>query len=167
METRLTREAIASPLMAQLPIGAFLSVGGETPNTMTIGWGGLTFYWGKDVFVAPVRPQRFTHDILKKEMTFTVSVPAPGAMKDALRLAGTLSGRDRDKFKAAGIEALPGREVAAPIVAGCAFYLECRVLAVTAFDAPDTDDEIKRKMYPSGDFHTLFHGEIIACYPGV
>ena len=57
--------------------GAFLCVGGKRPNTMTIGWGGLTYFWGKHVFLAPVRPQRFTHPLLEQEGEFTVCVPAP------------------------------------------------------------------------------------------
>ena len=56
--------------------GVFLSVGGERPNVMTIGWGWIGYCWGKPVFVAVVRPQRHTYGILQKTGEFTVSVPA-------------------------------------------------------------------------------------------
>ena len=146
--------------------GAFLCVGGKRPNPMTIGWGGLTYFWGKHVFLAPVRPQRFTHPLLEQEGEFTVCVPAPGEMRKALAQAGTLSGRDGDKFAAIGLETLPGRAVNAPVIRGCALYLECRVLARTAFTGEGTDDEVAARAYPQGDFHTLFFGEVIACYAG-
>ena len=42
--------------------GVFLNVGGEQPNTMTIGWGWIGYCWKKPVFVAVVRPQRHTFE---------------------------------------------------------------------------------------------------------
>ena len=166
MEPLLTREAIASPLLAQLPKGIFLSVGGAAPNVMTVGWGGLSFYWGKDIFVAPIRPQRFTHAPLLQQKAFTLSVPAPESFAKELHLCGTLSGRDGDKFQAAGITPAAARAVDAPIVPGCAFYLECRVLATHAFTKEGTDPAIRQMTYTAGDFHTLFYGEIVASYWG-
>ena len=35
--------------------GVFLNVGGETPNTMTIGWASVGYLWKKPVFIALVR----------------------------------------------------------------------------------------------------------------
>ena len=64
--------------------GAFLSVGGQTPNTMTIGWGWIGWCWKRPVFAVVVRPQRFTHDILERTGEFTVSVPTLLALKKEL-----------------------------------------------------------------------------------
>ena len=55
--------------------GVFLNVGGDVPNTMTIGWGWMGYCWKKPVFVAVVRPQRHTYDMLLKAEEFTISVP--------------------------------------------------------------------------------------------
>lgn len=41
---------------------------------------------------------------------------------------GSRSGRDGDKFAAAGLTHFPAQRIAAPLVAGCAAWLECRVL---------------------------------------
>lgn len=157
---------IASRVNAQLPQGAFLCVNGQTPNVMTIGWGGLAYYWRRDVFVAPVRQQRHTYPLLMEGREFTVCVPKMGTMKQEIAQAGTLSGRDGDKFAAMGLAPMAAQEVSAPIIAGCDVYLECVVRAHNAFDGASTDEDIIKSAYPAGDFHTLFYGEIVACYVG-
>lgn len=159
-------ERVAALVTPQLPKGIFLSVGGDVPNVMTIGWGGLAYYWRKDVFVVPVRPQRHTHPLLQAAGAFVLSVPHTDTMQAELAGAGTLSGRDGDKFAAMGLKTQPGRETDAPAVAGCALYLECRVLAQNDFTAARTDPSITDYTYRAGDFHTLFYGEIIASYAG-
>ena len=55
--------------------GVFLNVGGETPNTMTIGWASVGYLWKKPVFIALVRRQRYTYNLLERAGEFTVSVP--------------------------------------------------------------------------------------------
>ena len=159
----------AVTLAEQLPKGIFLCVGGETENVMTIGWGGLSFYWGKNVYVAPIRPQRFTYPLLQKERAFTLSVPAPGAMKQELTKAGTLSGRNGNKFDAIGLQTARARVLNAPVIIGpdIALTLECVVLANNAFSLTGTDPAIVKATYAAHDFHTLFYGEIVACYGAV
>lgn len=166
MKHDVSIDKVAALVSTQLPKGIFLCVGGEKPNVMTIGWGGLSFYWGRDVFVVPVRQQRFTYPLLQAEQAFTVCVPHSGAMKEALLQAGTLSGHDGNKFEAMGLETVPGRKVNAPVIPGCAYVLECVTRAQNDFTAPKTDDSIIDYTYKAGDFHTLFYGEIVACYAG-
>lgn len=67
--------------------GVFLSVGGETPNTMTIGWGSIGFLLGQAVFTVVVRPSRHSYDMLIKSGEFTVSVPTSDALKPLLGFA--------------------------------------------------------------------------------
>lgn len=156
----------AALIAEQLPKGAFLCVGGDTPNVMTVGWGGLSYFWVKNVYIAPIRPQRATYPLLAEQGRFTISVPHPGEMKEALAKAGTLSGRDGDKFAAIGLPTRKATAMDAPVVEGCALYLECIVRARAPFDGKGTDPAIVSGTYPTGDFHELFFGEIIACYAG-
>lgn len=153
-------------LAEQLPRGIFLCVGGETPNVMTIGWGGLSFYWRKNVFIAPIRPQRFTYPLLMKERAFTLCVPTPNTMKEELQKSGTLSGRDGNKFSAIGLTTAPASKVNAPVIVSpdIALTLECQVLATNTFSATETDPSIVQYTYDAGDFHTLFYGEILLCH---
>ena len=51
-------EAIAPATEMLMKGRALLTVGGETPNTMTIGWGFIGYSWNKPVFCVVVRKQR-------------------------------------------------------------------------------------------------------------
>ena len=67
--------------------GVFFTVkSGNKINTMTIGWGSLSQYWGEEIFIAPIRPSRYTFELLKNTDEFTVSVPAQGQMDEALKI---------------------------------------------------------------------------------
>lgn len=159
-------ERAAGLIAAQLPTGAFLCVDGRPPNVMTIGWGGLSYFWARPVFIAPVRPQRHTYGLMETADAFAVCVPAPGMLAHEVARAGTLSGRDGNKFEAIGLQTGAARRVAAPIVDGCALYLECVIRAKNAFSMPDTDSAIANTVYAGNDYHVLYYGEIVACYGG-
>ena len=87
--------------------GVFLSVAGEKPNTMTIGWGAASYIWNRPVFIAMVRPQRYTHELLERTDVFTVSVPTKNPLRAELAFAGRASGRDGNKFESHGLTAVP------------------------------------------------------------
>jgi flavin reductase (DIM6/NTAB) family NADH-FMN oxidoreductase RutF len=144
--------------------GAFLTVGGPTPNTMTIGWGAIGFFWNRPVFLAVVRLSRHTHGLLLNSGTFTVSVPTKNDLKQQLAFAGTASGRDVDKFSGHGLTAAPALKVDAPIVAECGLHFECRVRLMQDMTADRMDPSVLKTAYPVGDLHTMFFGEILACY---
>lgn len=144
--------------------GVFLTVGGDAPNTMTIGWGAIGYYWKRPVFNALVRPSRHTYDILNREMCFTVSVPTQDSMKRQLGFAGTTSGRDVNKFEGHGLSAAPAQHVSAPIVKECGLHFECVVRLVQDMTLDRMDPDVQRMGYPNGDLHTMYFGEIVACY---
>lgn len=142
--------------------GVFLTVGGERPNTMTIGWGSIGVYWYMDVLTVCVRPQRYTHELLEKQTEFTVSVPIKADLKEQLGFAGRVSGRDVDKFSGHGLTAVPGRQVNAPIVGECGLHLECRIKMKT--EMANMDGVVLERWYPENDLHTLYFAEIVDCY---
>lgn len=144
--------------------GVFLTVPGEKPNTMTIGWGWIGYCWGKPVFVAVVRPQRHTFGLIEEAGCFTVSVPTGGDLRAQLAMAGTKSGRDMDKFSGEGLTAVPGRQVDAPVVGECGLHFECRTVMKDDMPADGMAEEILRKCYPANDLHRMFFGEIVDCY---
>ena len=144
--------------------GAFLTVGGARPNTMTIGWGSVGICWGKPVFTVYVRPQRHTFGLLKEAGEFTVSVPTAEPLRQELAYAGTASGRDEDKFSGHGMTAAPAQRVGAPIIKECGLHFECKVRLVQDMTPEQMDGDIHARVYPADDFHTIFMGEIVACY---
>lgn len=154
---RITNENLAGS-------GIFLTVGGEKPNTMTIGWASIGYMWRRPVFTVLVRPQRHTFEMIKAADSFTVSVPTKNALKKELIFAGTKSGRDYDKFDGHGLTAAPAQEVDAPIVKECGLHFECRKLLTQDMTPDRMDPELVNGIYAPGDFHTMFFGEIVRCY---
>lgn len=145
--------------------GAFLTVkGGDKVNTMTISWGSIGFMWQKPVFMALVRKSRYTYELIEQSDSFTVSVPFGTDLKNALMVCGTKSGRDIDKQSAANIAFIPSQQVDSPVVDGCNQYYECKIVYKQAMDKSQLVPEIQKTMYGDEDYHTLYYGEIVACY---
>lgn len=144
--------------------GVFLSVAGEKPNTMTIGWGAASYIWNRPVFIAMVRPQRYTHELLERTDVFTVSVPTRNLLRAELAFAGRASGRDGNKFESHGLTAVPALKVPAPIVGECGLHLECRILLRQEMSPGRLSQEIIDYTYKANDEHELYFGEVLACY---
>lgn len=150
-------------VMKQIQAGAFLTVqAGEALNTMTIGWATIGYAWRKSVMMVMVRNSRHTFGIIEKAADFTVSVPS-GDMKKEIAFCGTKSGRDVDKFKECGLKTAPGRQVASPILQIPGIHFECRIVYKNAI-APEFLARDYDAIYPEKDYHTLYFGEILACY---
>ena len=160
----ITFDQYAPQVLQQLPKGAFLTVcHGGRDNTMTIGWGSLGVIWGKPVFSVLVRPSRFTYGLLEASGEFTVSVPLADMAK-ALGICGSKSGRDLDKFAAAGLQKLPGIKLATPVIGGAGLHYECKVVFKQPMNPALLDAGINAASYPSGDHHTIYYGLIEACW---
>lgn len=154
----------ANEMTEILSKGAFLTTKvDDTVNTMTIAWGSIGFMWGKPVFMAMVRPSRFTYDLLKKSGEFTVSIPFKD-MSTALGICGSKSGRDTDKFAAANLTTAPGTKISTPVIAGCGLHYECKVVYKQEMVPELLATDLQDKWYGTGNYHTLFFGEILATY---
>ena len=155
--------AVAEKVMAQIKEGAFLTVkAGEIFNTMTIGWAFIGYAWRKPVFTVLVRKSRHTFGFIEKAGDFTVTAPTTD-MRDALMFCGTKSGREVDKYKACNLELADAGKVHSPIIKTPAVHFECKILLKTPMDPQRLDKECEA-LYPAKDYHTLYFGEILACY---
>ena len=164
MAQELISEQYLAQALAILPKGAFLTTAADGKvNTMTIGWGSLGVIWGKPVFSVLVRPSRFTYGLLEASGEFTVSVPLADMAK-ALGICGSKSGRDLDKFAAAGLQKLPGIKLATPVIGGAGLHYECKVVFKQPMNPALLDAGINAASYPSGDHHTIYYGLIEACW---
>lgn len=145
--------------------GVFLTVKADGKvNTMTMGWGGLTVFWGAPVFVVPVRLSRYTHDLLERSGVFTVSIPDIGSLKDELIFCGTKSGRDYDKFAECNLTPVSGRSVDCPVIGQATLHYECKILARNVLDSDALNPEIQKGSYGGQDWHELYYGEIVNVY---
>ena len=142
---------------------ALLVGGREKPNPMTVSWGGLGTLWNRPVVTVYVRPTRFTFTLLEKHPEFTLNV-LPASMKGALDLCGTRSGRDLDKWQAAGIAPEASEKVGVPRVKGAELSLECQMIATFKIDPSRFLDPSIEELYPKKDYHTAFVGEVLAAW---
>lgn len=134
--------------------------GKRRPNAMTIGWGSIGIYWGKPIFVVPVRESRYTYGCVEKTGDFTVNL-LPRKLAEVASFCGTVSGRDHDKFAEARLTATPGKRVKSPTIEECVLSYECRVAHVNDVLAKTLAKQLARECYPKGDYHRLYFGDIL------
>lgn len=112
------------------------------PNVATVSWGGICCSKPPCVAIA-LRAATMTHGNIVRRGAFTVSVPSADRMREADH-AGSVSGRDEDKFAAMGLTAVKSEVVDAPYPDEMPLVLECRVLKTVEIG-----------------LHTQFVGEIL------
>ncbi len=110
-----------------------------------LGWKMKTSF-SPPMMAVSVAPSRFTHGLIVQSESFVLAWPGED-LAEATLFCGTHSGRDLDKFDAAGLTPLPGRAGPAPLIAECIANLECRLTG----------------QMTSGD-HSIFAGEILAAW---
>ena len=132
------------------------------PNAMAIGWGTTGIIWRRPIFVVLVRPSRYTYKLIEESGEFTVNI-VPQQLKEVVQYCGTKSGRDHDKFKEKQLTAIPSRKVKTPIIKECILHFECRVVNRIDLVPSELEKSIITTLYPKGDFHRVYFGEILAC----
>lgn len=142
--------------------GALLMTG-VRGNPMTIGWAQLGIIWGKPVLTVLVRPSRFSHDLLEDLGEFAVNI-LPLTEKKNLALCGSRSGRDTDKIALCGFHLRPGDQITVPSCEESEIVYECRLLARQELPPGGILSEDVKGSYPQGDYHTLYHGEILRTF---
>ncbi len=164
MSTEIRYNEYANEITEVLSKGAFLTTEWDGKvNTMTIAWGSIGFIWRKPVFMAMVRPSRFTYEAMEKSGQFTVSIPFKD-MGTALGICGSKSGRDIDKLVEANLTTNPGKKISTPVIANCGLHYECKVVYKQVMTPELLDKELQDQSYATGDYHTMYFGEILTTY---
>ena len=154
---------IVPAAMKQIQEGAFLTVAAKRQkNVMTIGWALVGILWRKSVMMVAVRNSRHTFGLMEEADSFTVSVPTKD-MKKELDFCGTMSGKTIDKFRECRLATRTAKKVSSPVLDIPGYHYECRRLYKNALDPKMMDKELEY-LYPKKDYHTLYFGEIVACY---
>ena len=137
----------------------------EAFNTMTASWGGFGVLWNKPVVYIFIRPQRHTLGFVQNKSHFTLSFFGE-EHRSALQLLGTRSGREGDKVAASGLTPR-FTESGNPTFEEATLVMECRKLYDGSLRAEDfVVDNLRDVVYPEGDFHRVFVGEIVGCWEG-
>ncbi len=137
-----------------------ITAGKEKVNTMTASWGGLGIMWNKEVATCFIRPQRYTFEFVENEEYFSLCFFGSG-QREALKLCGTLSGRDCDKIAQAGLHVVKGE--LAPYFEEAETVLICRKIYKDRIKPEGFIDPSIEKNYANGDYHYVYMGEIVKC----
>ncbi len=124
-------------------VGLVSSIKKGRPNVATLAW--ITSVSADPPLISiAVGRTRYTHECISGSREFVVNLPTMDLLKEVM-LAGSISGRDTDKFEKTGLTPAESIAVKVPYVKECATHLECKVV--------DTKE--------AGD-HTIFIGKVIA-----
>jgi flavin reductase (DIM6/NTAB) family NADH-FMN oxidoreductase RutF len=131
-------------------------------NLLTLGWGLIgPFYHGHPLFAIAVTPLRYSWRFLEDVPEFVIAVPND-ALKEAVSLCGTQSGRNMDKFAAGGLTPVPSVHVKAPSVLECPINVECRIYTRVA--PPHTLLTPEHRQAPLDEQHTIYFAEVLGTY---
>ena len=166
MKKKIDALVEASIITEALKKGIFLTTkAGDKVNSMVIEWGHIGRIWNRPVFVAYVRVNRYTRELLDQHPEFTVNIPVNGFDRKAFMICGTKSGRDMDKIAEAGLTLEEPEVISVPAIRDYPLTLECRVIYRQEQDASQLPEEIRSRFYSmeSGD-HISYFGEIVDAY---
>jgi flavin reductase (DIM6/NTAB) family NADH-FMN oxidoreductase RutF len=124
----MKRRMSAKPWIFPMPAVLIAAEHEGRRGLITVAWIGIVSGTPATVGMA-VRKTRNTLELIEKSGEFTVNIPRVG-MEAPVDFCGIVSGRDTDKFAAAGLTAVPGSVVGAPLVAECPFNVECKVAGI-------------------------------------
>lgn len=131
---------------------------GGVPNTMTASWGCMGILWNKPVVIGFIRPQRFTFPMACAAERLTFSF-LPEAYRAALRYCGARSGREGDKFAAAGLTPV-FTETGAPYPAEASLVVVGRKLYEDDLREGCFVEPAMLSFYREKDYHRFFICEI-------
>jgi flavin reductase (DIM6/NTAB) family NADH-FMN oxidoreductase RutF len=108
------------------PTTLIASAHGDRVNVMAAAWV-MPLDFEPPKLVAVISSETYTRQLVEASGELTVNVPT-AAMAELTMVVGRVSGRDEDKIAKHGIRTAPATQVRAPLIEGCAAWLECRVL---------------------------------------
>lgn len=97
-------------------------------NIITVAWAG-TVCTNPPMLSISVRPERYSYHMIRETGEFVVNLTTE-KLAYATDYCGVKSGRDTDKWKAAGLTREMASQVLAPLIKECPVNLECRVKRV-------------------------------------
>jgi flavin reductase (DIM6/NTAB) family NADH-FMN oxidoreductase RutF len=94
-----------------------------------------------------VHPRRYSHQLLKEIKDFGVNIP-PIDLAEKVNICGSVSGKNLDKFKEAGLTQMKPKIIRSVLIEECPVNMECRVVKELSF----------------GGSHDWFVGEVLVAH---
>ncbi|MEH6459826.1 flavin reductase family protein [Chitinimonas sp. JJ19] len=103
------------------------SAHGERRNVMAAAWS-MPLDFSPPKISVVIDKHTLTRELVEASGEFVLNIPGRN-LAQATVAVGNRSGRELDKFAEYQLATFAGSQVAAPLLAGCVGWLECRVLA--------------------------------------
>jgi len=113
-------------------------------NVMAAAWA-MPLDFNPPKVAVVIDKSTFTRELVAASAEFALNLPTVEMARET-HAAGSMSGRDGDKFDLLGLATFAATRIAVPLIAGCVAWLECRVI-------PEA---------PIADRHDLFLAEVVA-----
>lgn len=124
------RRAVELPRAYRLlnhgPVVLVSSAHGGRRNVMAASWSMPVDFDPPKVAVV-IDKSTLTRELVEASGSFALNIPLRPLAR-ATEIVGTDSGREIDKFAALDLDTFPAEKIAAPLLAGCAGWLECKVI---------------------------------------
>lgn len=120
------------------PVPAALVSCGSSPeefNIISIAWTGTINSIPPMCYIS-VRKDRYSYDILKRNMEFVINYPTKDLVYE-VDFCGRQSGRDYNKFKELNLSPVKGEKVSAPIIKESPVNIECKVTEIKELGSHD------------------------------
>lgn len=104
-------------------------------NVLTIAWTG-TICSDPAMLSISVRPERYSYSMIKETGEFVVNLTTEELLR-ATDYCGVRSGRDEDKFQAAGLTKGKAEKVNVPIIMESPVNIECKVKEILPLGSHD------------------------------
>ncbi len=129
----------------------------EKESIIAIAWVG-TCCSSPPIISISVRKERYSYDLIKNSREFVINVPL-SSMVDQIKICGTKSGRDSDKWAACNFIRSDSKYVSVPGINECPVNIECKVINILEIGVHDLilgevlgvkiDKEWKEATYPN------------------
>jgi len=126
------------------PVTLVSSAHAEARNVMAAAWA-MPLDFDPPKVAVVIDANTYTRKLVEASGEFALNIPCR-AMATKVLKAGSLSGRDLDKFAHAGLSSFAANAIKAPLIEECVAWLECRVL-------PRPDNQQR---------HDMFLAEVVA-----
>ncbi|MBD5132557.1 MAG: hypothetical protein HDT28_08250 [Clostridiales bacterium] len=140
--------------------GVFVTCGRATPNIMVTHNGLLGRMWGREIFVLPIKSNKYSYEIVTQTKSFALNVPARD-MRNEIAQCDVISGFKVNKFETLGLHPKRARTIDAYVLGECGLIIECNVIALIP---PENITPMTENLFGTGRAHSLFAGEIVECY---
>ncbi|GAQ94792.1 NADH-FMN oxidoreductase RutF, flavin reductase (DIM6/NTAB) family [Thermodesulfovibrio aggregans] len=94
-------------------------------NVMSCAWSTPASEEPPKVIVC-VSKEHYTAELILQTGEFAINIPTKDMVK-AIWICGSKSGRNVDKFKEANLKKIKASKISAPLIEGCAGFIECKV----------------------------------------